>query len=222
MKTSTDHLTQDTQEQIQHNTTLLLTFQGLQRHPSSSHVSASSLWVKQDTETLQQTSDSGVYIQLFFFYNLWHSRFWECSLPEGIREHLAQNINPFHCPYDPSLKSCIRQSVTRWHKPASGKKSAINSPSLLWQVPPNNKQIIKAFSFWVTVRIKAVTVHSVCSPELCVFLLTGGNSIRFYNQAKKKNFSEKKDWQDSSNGASFTGEKKQLWLSSIDILTQLV
>lgn len=117
------------------------------------------------------------------FYSLWHSRFWVCSLPEGIREHLAQSINPFQCPYDPSLKSCIRQSVTCWHKPASGKKSAINSPSLLWQVPPNNKQIIKAFSFWVTMRIKAMTVHSVYSPELCAFLVTGGNSIHFYNRA---------------------------------------
>lgn len=111
-----------------------------------------------------------------------------CSLPKGTREHLAQSINPFHCPYDPSLKSCIHQSVTCWHKPASRKKSAINSPSLLWQVPPNNKQIIKAFSFWVTVRIKAMTVHSICSPELCVFLVTGGNNIRFYNQdTHKKN-----------------------------------
>lgn len=132
----------------------------------------------------KQPSDSGVYIR-FFFCNLWRSIFGVCSLPEGIREHLVQSINPFHCPYDPSLKSCIHQSVTCWHKPASGKKSAINSPNLLWQVPPNSKQIIKAFSFWVTVRIKAVTLHSVRSPELCVFLVTGGSSIHFYNQDKK-------------------------------------
>lgn len=144
-----------------------------------------------------------LYTAFFFFFNsLWHSGFWVCSLPEGIREHLVQSINPFHCPCDPSLKSCVRQSVTCWHKPASGKKSAINSPSLLWQVPPNNKQIIKAFSFWVTVRIKAMTVHSVRSPELCVFLVTGGNSICFYNQAKKNPnpLRTKTCWQGSSPG----------------------